>query len=196
MQKFSSCPSLVVYNNEKFSDQDFKGICQTSVGGKEGRSNTIGQFGLGALTMFHFTEVLFPFFFLTLFWIMRLTMTSFPVSNRRIKCSCIVPEPIQRTPSDLQPRSSQTAFEPYKTVRHCIAPFFTSKSDGSSHCQGFTLITSYPSMDYLDSTLSAPLHTRVYVFFFDIQSRFCSNIWSKDHLHSAIAEFISPDGYI
>jgi sacsin len=63
MQKFSSCPSLVVYNNEKFSDQDFKGICQTSIGGKEGKSNTIGQFGLGALTMFHITEVWLPLCF-------------------------------------------------------------------------------------------------------------------------------------
>jgi hypothetical protein len=57
MQKFFNCPSLVVYNNAKFSDQDFTGICQTSIGGKEGRSDTIGQFGLGALTMFHITEV-------------------------------------------------------------------------------------------------------------------------------------------
>ena len=64
MQKFSTCPSLVIYNNAKFSDQDFKGICQTSIGGKEGKSNTIGQFGLGALTMFHITEVRNPFCFL------------------------------------------------------------------------------------------------------------------------------------
>lgn len=63
MQRFSSCPSLVVYNNEKFSDQDFKGICQTSIGGKEGKSDTIGQFGLGALTMFHVTEVRSSLFF-------------------------------------------------------------------------------------------------------------------------------------
>jgi len=57
MQKFSSCPSLVVYNNGRFSDQDFEGICRTSLGGKQDRSNSIGQFGLGALTMFHLTEV-------------------------------------------------------------------------------------------------------------------------------------------
>ena len=57
MQKFFNCPSLVVYNNAKFSDQDFIGICRTSIGGKEGKSDTIGQFGLGALTMFHITEV-------------------------------------------------------------------------------------------------------------------------------------------
>jgi hypothetical protein len=57
MQKFFDCPSLVVYNNAKFSDEDFTGICRTSIGGKEGKSDTIGQFGLGALTMFHITEV-------------------------------------------------------------------------------------------------------------------------------------------
>ena len=61
MQKFFNCPSLVVYNNAKFSDKDFTGICQTSIGGKESKSDTIGQFGLGALTMFHITEVC-PFF--------------------------------------------------------------------------------------------------------------------------------------
>jgi hypothetical protein len=57
MQKFFNCPSLLVYNNAKFSDEDFTGICRTSIGGKEGKSDTIGQFGLGALTMFHITEV-------------------------------------------------------------------------------------------------------------------------------------------
>ena len=57
MQKFFNCPSLVAYNDAKFTDEDFTGICRTSIGGKEGKSNTIGQFGLGALTMFHITEV-------------------------------------------------------------------------------------------------------------------------------------------
>ena len=63
MQKFFNCPSLVIYNNAKFSDQDFTGICQTSIGGKEGKTDTIGQFGLGALTMFHITEAGFFFDF-------------------------------------------------------------------------------------------------------------------------------------
>lgn len=57
LDKFCEAPSLVVHNNAKFSDKDFTGICRTSIGGKEGRRETIGQFGLGALTMFHFTEV-------------------------------------------------------------------------------------------------------------------------------------------
>jgi hypothetical protein len=49
--------SVVIYNNSVFTPTDFEGICRTGVGGKEGRTNTIGQFGLGALIMFHFTEV-------------------------------------------------------------------------------------------------------------------------------------------
>jgi sacsin len=50
-------PSLVVHNNAQFTSQDFEGICKTSVGGKLGRPDTIGEFGLGVLTMYHFTDV-------------------------------------------------------------------------------------------------------------------------------------------
>ena len=75
MQKFFDCPSLLIYNNAKFSDEDFTGICRTSIGGKEGKSDTIGQFGLGALTMFHITEVRHLFLFRTS-WIMHLIATS------------------------------------------------------------------------------------------------------------------------
>ncbi|KAF7361321.1 BTB domain-containing protein [Mycena sanguinolenta] len=57
MVPFQTCPSLVMYNNGVFSSKDFEGICRTGIGGKEGRTNTIGQFGLGALSMFHFTEM-------------------------------------------------------------------------------------------------------------------------------------------
>ena len=85
MQKFFDCPSLVVYNNSKFSDRDFKGICQTNIGGKEGKSDTIGQFGLGALTMFHITEVR-PLFLFPTSWITHLITTPFLVGNHRIEC--------------------------------------------------------------------------------------------------------------
>jgi sacsin len=54
---FQRTPSLVIHNNSVFSEEDFKGILRTGVGGKAGRRDTIGQFGLGALTMFHVTEV-------------------------------------------------------------------------------------------------------------------------------------------
>jgi len=57
MAKFYDCPSLLIYNDSTFSEKDFEGICRTNVGGKKDRSDAIGQFGLGALTMFHLTEV-------------------------------------------------------------------------------------------------------------------------------------------
>jgi sacsin len=50
-------PSIMVYNDSEFSEQDFEGICKTFIGGKGNDPDSIGQFGLGALTMFHITEV-------------------------------------------------------------------------------------------------------------------------------------------
>jgi len=57
MDKFQACSSLVIYNNAVFTDKDFDGICETGIGGKRERTDSIGQFGSGALTMFHFSEV-------------------------------------------------------------------------------------------------------------------------------------------
>ena len=57
MAKFYDCPSLLIYNDSTFSEKDFEGIRRTNVGGKKNRSDTFVQFGLGALTMFHLTEV-------------------------------------------------------------------------------------------------------------------------------------------
>ncbi|KAJ7475161.1 hypothetical protein B0H11DRAFT_2034382 [Mycena galericulata] len=54
---FQTCPSLVFYNSGVFTTKDFEGICRTGIGGKKERMNTIGQFGLGVLSMFHFTEM-------------------------------------------------------------------------------------------------------------------------------------------
>jgi hypothetical protein len=51
MEYLCRLPSLVVYNNAQFTPQDFEGICHTSVGGKEGRPDTIGEFGLGVLPL-------------------------------------------------------------------------------------------------------------------------------------------------
>ena len=50
-------PALLLYNNAIFTDADFKGIRRVGLGGKQDSSDSIGQFGLGALSMFHFTEV-------------------------------------------------------------------------------------------------------------------------------------------
>ena len=49
--------SLVVHNDGIFSQNDFRGILQTGIGGKTGKTGVIGRFGLGALSLFHFTEV-------------------------------------------------------------------------------------------------------------------------------------------
>ena len=54
-------PSLIVYNNSVFDKKDFDGILNVGRGGKIGESDTIGQFGLGALSMFHFTDVSLSF---------------------------------------------------------------------------------------------------------------------------------------
>ncbi|CAK5278239.1 unnamed protein product [Mycena citricolor] len=57
MAAFQTGGALVLWNSGVFTSKDFDGICRTGVGGKEGKTNTIGQFGLGALSMFHFTEM-------------------------------------------------------------------------------------------------------------------------------------------
>ena len=66
MAAFQTCPSLIIHNDAMFTDADFRGIIKTGIGGKAERSDTIGQFGFGALTMFHFTEVIIGLFFITL----------------------------------------------------------------------------------------------------------------------------------
>ncbi|KAF8735350.1 hypothetical protein AX14_002224 [Amanita brunnescens Koide BX004] len=48
--------SLVVHNDGIFTPEDFTGIRQTGIGGKRKRTGVIGHFGLGVLSMFHFTE--------------------------------------------------------------------------------------------------------------------------------------------
>ncbi|TFY71733.1 hypothetical protein EVG20_g1277 [Dentipellis fragilis] len=55
--EFQKCHSLVLYDDAQFKPEDWSGILRVGRGGKEGRTNTIGQFGLGSLSNFHFTEV-------------------------------------------------------------------------------------------------------------------------------------------
>ncbi|KAJ7461551.1 hypothetical protein FB451DRAFT_1497484 [Mycena latifolia] len=50
-------PSLFLYNNAKFSDADFRGLRQVGQGGKRSDPDSIGRYGLGALSLFHFTDV-------------------------------------------------------------------------------------------------------------------------------------------
>ena len=57
-------PSLILHNNGVFSPSDWKGICSVGTGSKQGATDgnlKIGRFGLGALSMFYFTEVLLTF---------------------------------------------------------------------------------------------------------------------------------------
>ncbi|KAF5349962.1 hypothetical protein D9756_009229 [Leucocoprinus leucothites] len=56
-RSFQDVPALVVHNNSVFTNDDFIGILRTGIGGKSGKMDSIGQFGLGALTMFHVTEL-------------------------------------------------------------------------------------------------------------------------------------------
>jgi hypothetical protein len=61
MNKFQHGPSLILHNDARFRDEDFDGLRKIGQGGKSKDSDTIGRFGLGALSLFHFTEVCFLF---------------------------------------------------------------------------------------------------------------------------------------
>ncbi|KAA1478287.1 hypothetical protein DENSPDRAFT_663492 [Dentipellis sp. KUC8613] len=55
--EFQTGPALVLHNDAEFKEKDWKGILRVGRGGKEESTSTIGQFGLGSLASFHFTEV-------------------------------------------------------------------------------------------------------------------------------------------
>ena len=61
LKKLSGQSSLILHNNGVFSSSDWKGICSVGSGSKQESVDgkpKIGRFGLGALSMFYFTEVL------------------------------------------------------------------------------------------------------------------------------------------
>lgn len=61
LRKLYSHPSLILYNDSVFKPSDWEGICSIGSGSKKESINgrlKIGRFGLGALSMFYFTEVL------------------------------------------------------------------------------------------------------------------------------------------
>jgi hypothetical protein len=60
MTEFQHGPSLILYNDAIFKNEDFNGLRRIGQGGKAAYSDTIGRFGLGALSLFHFTEVCVP----------------------------------------------------------------------------------------------------------------------------------------
>ncbi len=57
MAPLLTSPAIVIHNDAVFSDSDFQGIKRIGLGSKQGRVDTFGKFGFGALSMFHFTEV-------------------------------------------------------------------------------------------------------------------------------------------
>lgn len=54
---FQSGPALVMHNDGVFTDKDFSGLGNIGQGGKAGSTDSIGRFGLGALSFYHFSEV-------------------------------------------------------------------------------------------------------------------------------------------
>ncbi|KAG9042576.1 hypothetical protein FS837_010678 [Tulasnella sp. UAMH 9824] len=56
LKDFQSGPALVVHNDGVFTEDDFTGLRNIGQGGKSGRTDSIGRFGLGALSFYHFTD--------------------------------------------------------------------------------------------------------------------------------------------
>ncbi|KAL0025642.1 hypothetical protein WJX77_000625 [Trebouxia sp. C0004] len=50
-------PALVVWNGAKFTRQDWINLSKVGNSSKAGQTHTIGEFGLGALTAYIFTDV-------------------------------------------------------------------------------------------------------------------------------------------
>ncbi|KGL94371.1 Sacsin, partial [Charadrius vociferus] len=49
-------PALCIYSDSPFQQQDIEGIQCLGVGGKQGRQDVTGKYGLGFSTVFHFTD--------------------------------------------------------------------------------------------------------------------------------------------
>ena len=57
MAQFCRGPAVIAHNDAEFTMDDIHGICRIGRGGKEDRQGTVGRFGLGALSFYHFSEV-------------------------------------------------------------------------------------------------------------------------------------------
>ncbi|XP_010127979.1 PREDICTED: sacsin-like, partial [Chlamydotis macqueenii] len=53
---FLQGPALCIYNDSPFQQQDIEGIQRLGLGGKQGRQDVTGKYGLGFSTVFHFTD--------------------------------------------------------------------------------------------------------------------------------------------
>ena len=55
-KQLQKMPSLLVFNNRKFTDQDLEGITKLGQGGKQDTPETIGKFGIGFNVAYHVTD--------------------------------------------------------------------------------------------------------------------------------------------
>ena len=55
-KQLQKMPSLLVFNNRKFTDQDLEGITKLGQGGKRDTPDTIGRFGIGFNVAYHVTD--------------------------------------------------------------------------------------------------------------------------------------------
>jgi hypothetical protein len=55
-------PALFLFNDATFSEADFRGLRKVGQGGKRSNPDSIGRYGLGALSLFHFTDVYISLF--------------------------------------------------------------------------------------------------------------------------------------
>ncbi|KAG9014082.1 hypothetical protein FRB90_005630, partial [Tulasnella sp. 427] len=61
LTEFQSGPALVIHNDGVFTEKDFQGLGNIGRGGKADETDSIGRFGLGALSFYHFSETIFRF---------------------------------------------------------------------------------------------------------------------------------------
>ncbi|KAJ7749524.1 hypothetical protein DFH07DRAFT_942043 [Mycena maculata] len=57
LEELQGRPSLFLFNNAVFTAEDFRGLRMIGQGGKASDPDSIGRYGLGALSLFHFTDV-------------------------------------------------------------------------------------------------------------------------------------------
>ncbi|TFK63721.1 hypothetical protein BDN72DRAFT_963728 [Pluteus cervinus] len=57
LEQFQQVPAVILYNDASFTREDFEGIRRIGRGTKRDQSDAIGKYGLGALSVFHFTDL-------------------------------------------------------------------------------------------------------------------------------------------
>ena len=173
-KQLHSFPSLTVFNNKGFSEEDIKGIQKLSVGGKINDQNTIGKFGLGFNSVYHITDA--PSFithqqnetglhFCCFDPFLKYTTTNWRRKDgkKRGKRFCIEPQNLARFEDQLFPFTfEQFSDQPILSCLSCI------KSNGNFSMFRFPLdIDKFPSTsDILESSV----HTK-HISYRKVESR-------------------------